>query len=405
MIIKNGRVLSPFEVFKDTDVIVENGVIVSLGNTGTEYENDKNIIDASGCYVCPGLVDIHTHGGGGGDFMDATEDSFMKALKFHVSNGTTSLLASSVTAPIDQILNMLEVIRKFKDAEKPVCRVLGAHLEGPFLSEKKRGAHKSEYLLIPKENGYDFIIDNSDIVVNVTLSPELPSVIELTKELVRLGIVVSGGHDDSRKSEIMPVIDAGLTNLTHIFCAMSTVTMRDGIRSVGLTEIGLIDDRLSVELIADNHHLPPELVKLAYKCKGPRKACVVSDSLRASGMPTDGTIYTLGANNDKDAQKFIVADDVAILLDGSRYAGSVQPISRMIKNLVDDCDIPLLDAVCMASYTPAKIIHKEHLIGSISPGKMADFCILDNNLNVVKTIVGGEIVFDIQKGGNLSWEK
>ncbi len=400
MIIKNGIVLSPFEVLRETDVIIKDGIIVSLGNADIRYEDDAKIVDASGCYVCPGLVDMHTHGGGGGDFMDATEDSFSRALKFHVSNGTTSLVASSVTAPIDQILDMLKVVRKFKDAKEPICRILGAHLEGPFLSEERKGAHKSEYLLTPEADGYGFITDNSDVILNVTLSPELPGVIELTKELVRLGIVVSAGHDDSKKSEIMPVIDAGLTNLTHIFCAMSTVAMRDGIRSVGLTEIGLIDDRLSVELIADNHHLPPELVKLAYRCKGPRKACVVSDSLRAGGMPSDGAIYILGATNDINAQRFKVVGDVAILLDESRYAGSIQPISRMVKNLVNDCKIPLLDAICMASYTPAKIIQREDAIGSISPGKLADFCILDSNLNVVKTIISGEIVFNNQKGGN-----
>ena len=391
MIIKNGTVLTPFEAL-DTSVAVEGDVIVRAGELDTEH--DENIIDATGCYVCPGLVDIHTHGGGGGDFMDTTEDSFRKALRFHSSFGTTSILASSVTAPIEQLIKMLKVVRKFKNGKRQISRVLGAHLEGPFLSEKNRGAHNRECLLIPARHGYDFIRENHDVIENVTLSPELPGALEMTKELIGLGIVVSGGHDDSKKAEIMPLIDAGLTNLTHVFCAMSTNMMRDGIRSVGLTEIGLLDDRLSVELIADNHHLPPELVRLAYKCKGPQKACLVSDCLRAGGKSSDGTLYTLGADSDQDAQKFIVAGDVAILPDRSRYAGSIQPIGRMIKNLVSNCNIPLLDAVCMASFTPAKIINKENLIGSIAPGKKADFCILDSNLNVVKTIVGGKVIFN-----------
>ena len=215
----------------------------------------------------------------------------------------------------------------------------------------------------------------------------------MIRDLVDWGIIVSGGHDDAADNEVRAAIDAGLTNLTHLFCAMSSVANKHGTRCVGLTEIGLIDDRLSVELIADNHHLPPELVRLAYKCKGPQKACVVSDCLRAGGMPVDGTVYTLGSKYDERSQRFVAAGDVASLPDGSRLAGSVQPIGRMVKNLVEDCGIPLVDAVCMASYTPAKVIRKEHTIGSIAPGKKADFCIMDQNLLPVMTIVDGNIVY------------
>ena len=391
MLIKNGTVITPFEAVKNTDVVVEDGVIIKL-DSDIAPRDGETVIDAEDCYVCPGFVDIHTHGGGGADFMDATDESFEKALRFHAQNGTTSLLASSVTAPIPQIENMLDTVRRYKNQENPICRILGAHIEGPFLSVKNKGAQNEKYLRIPKRDGYDFIIKNKDVIVNVTISPELDGAAEMAQILTSLGIVVSGGHDDAQKSNIMPVIDAGLTNLTHIFCAMSNVAMRDGVRSVGLNEIGLLDDRVSVELIADNKHLPPELVRLAYKCKGARMACVVSDCLRAGGMPPDGTLYTLGPIHDENAQKFIVSEDVARLPDGSRYAGSIQPISRMVKNLVNDCNIPLVDAVCMASYTPAKIIGMQNETGSITEGKKADFCIMDKALSVAHVIVNGKII-------------
>lgn len=400
MIITNGIVISPFQAVYGLDVVVRGDTIDGFKDTGTYTVEDKDIIDVSGYYVCPGLVDIHTHGGGGSDFMDASYEDYSKALRFHSSNGTTSLLTSTVAAPVEQIVDTLAITRRFKDQVISGCRVLGAHLEGPFLSRKNKGAHIEDYLLVPKESGYRFIQENADVIVNATVSPELPGCIEMIRDLVELGIVVSGGHDDAVDYEVRAAIDAGLTNLTHIFCVMSSVAAKHGKRRVGLTEIGLVDERLSVELIADNHHLPPELVRIAYKCKGAQKACVVSDCLRVGGMPADGTVYTLGSRNDAHSQRVVVVGDVAALPDGSRLAGSVQPLSRMVQNLVRNCGIPLVDAICMASFTPAKIIGKEQSIGSIAPGKKADFYIMDRDLIPRMTIVDGDIVFSSEDNKN-----
>lgn len=388
MIIKNGNIITPFEILYNTDVKTCNGFISEISKNIELINHD--VIDATGMFICPGLVDIHTHGGGGGDFMDATEESFESALSFHIRNGTTSLLATSVTAPIDQIVKMLSVVRKYISKKDSI--ILGAHIEGPYISSKNKGAQHESYLLNPAYDGYQFILDNIDVISIVTMSPELDGTIKMTKDLVKKGVLVSGGHDNGDKETIMPLIDAGMSHCTHHFCAMSTVKMRNGIRSVGLTELGLIDERLSIELIADNHHLPPELVRLAYKCKGASKICVVSDCLRAGGMGMDGKLYTLGSKEDKNAQKFIVSGDVAKLPDGSRYAGSIQPISKMVQNMVLDCNIPFVDAVRMASYTPAKIIGKSHEIGSVSSGKKANFCLMDKKYNVVGTIINGELI-------------
>ncbi len=387
MIIKNGNVVTPYELLRATDVKIEDGKIAGIGKYNPA--EDETVIDATGLYVCPGFVDIHTHGGFGGDFMDASEESFDLACAFHATYGTTSVLATSVTAPVDQVTDMLEVARKYQAKEDPVCRILGAHIEGPYISYKNKGAQHESYLRVPSRDDYSFITDNNDVVKTVTIAPELDGAAKMTADLKAKGIVVCGGHDDGEKDKIMPVIDAGLSHCTHLWCAMSLVAMRDGVRSVGLCELGLIDDRLTVELIADNHHITPDMVRLVYRCKGADKMCVVSDCLRAGGKPADGTLYTLGTIKDANAQKFIVSDGVARLPDGSRYAGSIQPLSQMVHNLVFDANIPLIDAIRMASLTPAKVIGMDKVLGSVSVGKYADFCLMDEDLNVVQTLVGG----------------
>lgn len=389
MIIKNGNVITPCGILENTDIRILDDKIIEISK---DIHTSDEIFDAKGLFVSPGLVDIHTHGGFGCDFMDDDEDSLYKALSFHAKNGTTSVLTSSVTAPVDKIVSMVNRVREYMKKDDFICRVLGAHIEGPYISYKNKGAQKAEYLRIPSMDDYSFILDNHDVIKNVTIASELDGAAKMAKELVAAGIVVSSGHDDGTKDSIYRLIEAGLTNCTHWYCAMSTARILDTTRTTGLMEIGLIDDRLTLELLADNHHLPPELVKMAYYAKGPDKLCIVSDSLRAAGMPADGAVYTLGASDDEDTTKFVVSDGVARLLDGSRFAGSIQPLGQMIRNLVFDCDIPLIDAVKMASETPAKIIGVYDEIGSIEISKKADIYIMDENLCPVKTIVNGKMI-------------
>ena len=386
MIIKNGNVITANEI-KKCDIKIANGKIAELGF----FEScDGDVLDASGCYISPGFVDIHTHGGGGGDFMDATAESFDKALDFHTKNGTTSILATSVTAPVNQILDMLSVSRGYIGRRNNICKIQGVHLEGPYISYNTRGAQHEKYLRIPSRDNYSFITKNSDIVRTVTIAPELEGATEMVTELKKNGIIVCGGHDDGEKRTIMPTIEAGLSHCTHLWCAMSTVAMRNMKRSVGLCELGLLDDRLSVEIIADNHHIVPDMTKLIYKCKTSDKMCLVSDCLRAGGMPVDDTLYTLGNKYDELSQKFVVSEGVAMMSDRTHYAGSIQPLSQMVKNLIYTCDIPIVDAIKMASLTPAKIVGLDSEVGSIEIGKSADICILDNKFNVINTIINGK---------------
>lgn len=391
MLIKNGNVFLDGHIEK-CDVEISETVTAIGDLSGSSHEND--ILDASGLYVFPGFVDIHTHGGGGGDFMDACEESFDRALRFHAKSGTTSVVVTSVTADPSDICRMLALTKKYMDRQdcSNGARVLGAHIEGPYLSLKNKGAQHEKHLRVPAVDSYDFILDAADVIKTVTIAPELDGAVEMTREMVSRGIVVCGGHDDGCYEKVLPVIEAGLKHCTHLWCAMSTVHMRNGRRSAGLCEVGLLSDKLSVEVIADNHHISPEMIRLIYKCKGSDKMCLVSDCLRAGGMPEGKRLYKLGQGSDPDAMDFIVADGVAKLPDGSRFAGSIQPISQMLRNVVFDAGIPLEEAVKMVTSTSADIIN-EKSIGRIACGNKADFCIMDRNLVPFMTIVNGKIIY------------
>lgn len=385
MIIKNGSVFLEGRIVT-CDLQFEEE-ITEIGKL------DADGLDVQGLYVFPGFIDIHTHGGYGSDFMDAKEEAYENVLAFHAEHGTTSVVATSVTATPEQIESMISFTRQYMKRELSVgARVIGVHVEGPYLSVKNKGAQHESFLRIPARDSYDFILKNADVIKTVTLSPELNGAEKMIRDLIQEGIIVCGGHDDGYYEKALSAIEAGMTHCTHLWCAMSTVHMRNGVRSAGLCEAGLLSDQLTVEVIADNYHISPEMIQLIHKCKGD-KMCIVSDSLRAGGMPEGDQLYTLGMLDDPNAQKFIVSDGVAKLPDKSRFAGSIQSLSQMLRNVVLDAKIPLEEAVKMVTSTPADIIHEEK-IGRIRCGNKADFCIMNQNLEVIMTIINGKVVYN-----------
>lgn len=387
MLIKNAALILKNEIVK-TNLLVKNGRIDQIGDD----LKDEEVLDLEAMYLAPGFVDIHNHGGYGYDYMDNTVEAFENILRFHSDNGITSAIASTVTAPKETIEKTIAVAREVVGKRGDHAKLLGVHLEGPYLSLQNKGAHAPAYLKTPAEDDYEYILKNADVIRQITISPELDGSVELTKKLVEKGIVVSMGHDNAILPELLPVVEAGASNLTHIFCAMSMVVMKNNKRYVGLREYGLINDNLTAEVIADNHHITPELFKMIYRCKGADGICLISDCLRAGGMKPDGTLYSLGKKDDPTSQQFKVADGVAVLADGKTYAGSIQSISQMLRNIVFDAGIPLVEAIKTVSYTPAKIVKADKEIGSIEVGKYADFCVLNKDLRVEQTIIEGKII-------------
>lgn len=385
MIIKNGHIVLQDSVF-DGDIRIENGKIAEIGKDifGTEPT-----LDATGCYVCPGFVDIHTHGGYGSDFMESTVDAFSNALRFHTDSGTTTVVPTSCTAPKNEITAFLEFAKEYIASPKEgLARVVGVHLEGPYLSVRNKGAQNPNYLATPSKDDYSYMLAYKNIIKTVTLSPELDGADKMARELSGEGITVSGGHDDGIYPEFVPTLDAGMSHLTHLYCAMSELRFKDGVRNVGLREYALIEDRLTAELIADNKHIIKELGLMIYKAKGSDKLAVVSDSLSAAGMPQDGRTYKIGAG--ENAQRIVAADGVA-RTEAGIFAGSITPVSKMVKNLTE-WGIPLVEAVKMGTLIPARVIREDSRIGSIEVGKLADICIVDNDFNVANVIIDGKTV-------------
>lgn len=344
-------------------------------------------------YIAPGYIDIHNHGALGHDYMEATPETFRLVADYLASRGVTATQCTTVSAPVEQLQTFMKAYRAYqKTAGEERCRYVGIHIEGPYIAPAAKGAHQLDTLLTPKKNGYSWILDNSDIIGEVTVAPELPGMSRMIRDLTDAGIVISGGHDASEPEDVQAAADAGMTHCTHIYCAMSTLHKTNGQRVHGLCEYAMTHDTITAEMIADNHHVPPLLAKMVYKAKGADKVCLVSDAIGPAGLPESDEIYCLGTG--EDCTKVRVEDGVAMVEDRSCYAGSVQALDQMVRNMVFDADIPLVDAVRMATLTPAKVIGIDDKHGSIAVGKRADLCILDKDLQVEKTVIAGKVVFE-----------
>lgn len=382
-LLKNCRIIGSDSISEPMDIGIDNGVISDIG-----HFKEIDGYDVKGNYVSAGFIDIHTHGGNGSDFMDASDEAFDNVLKYHLKNGTTDVLATSLTSSRERIDRFLAETRQYMNAPQKYARVLGVHLEGPFLSLKGCGAQNPEYLLNPEKDDYSFILDSKDIVRSVTIAPELDTDGTMTRVLAENGIMVAGGHDDGAYPEFIPSVKAGLRHLTHVYCAMSGFGTKTGARQIGLREYGLWKDELTCEMIADNVHITPEMAKFILKCKGADKVACVSDSLRCAGMPEDGQLYTLGDDSDDTSLKVKVANGIAVLADGSKFAGSITSVREMVKNLIA-AGVPITEAFKTGTSAPAKIINEKKL-GYVKPDYAANLCVLDKNFDVISVFVSGE---------------
>lgn len=364
------------------DLLLGEGRILRISPAGRKAPEGV-IIDAEGARAAPGYVDIHTHGGAGADVMDADSEGLGRIARFHISNGTTTFLATTLTAPLDRIRAALDTVRSYRGGG---ARIAGVHLEGPFLSPANAGAQEKRFLRAPDTEALRFVADNADILRRVTIAPELPGALDLIAECAARGIGVSAGHDSSVDDEIEAAIEAGLSCVTHIYCCSSTISRRTGPRKhLGLTELGMADPRLAVEVIADGRHVPDALFRLILRAKGRDSVCLVSDSIRVAGMP-DGE-YRLG---DPGTEVRVRKEgDEASVPDLGVYAGSVMPLGSMVRRLVAGGAASLEDAVHMASAVPARLAGLSDR-GRIAEGLLADINLLDEDGSVLRTFLGGQ---------------
>lgn len=400
LLIKNGNILTPFREITGGGLLIKGGVISEVLETEQDVckaesnlmaaQEDSKIIDAGGNYIAPGFIDIHTHGAGGHDFMDGTVEAILEAARAHMRHGTTSLVPTTLTSSLEDLFKTLDNFKKageYQDGPE----LLGIHLEGPYFSMEQRGAQDPRFIKNPDREEYMKILDYSKDIIRWTVAPELEGALAMGRELKNRGVLPSIGHSNAIYEDVQRAFENGFTHVTHLYSGMSMVRRINAYRYAGVVESAFLIDDMTVEIIADGKHLPQSLLKLIYKIKGPDRICLVTDSMRAAGMP-DGE-YILGSL--KSGQKAIVEEGVAKLPDRSAFAGSVATADRLVKTMVEIAGVPLIDAVRMMTSTPARIIGAADRKGAIVPGKDADIIVFDERINIKTVITRGTVRFQL----------
>jgi len=288
---RNARIITSTGIYPG-EVLVNNGIIdqVSFGQPITAAADRE--IDVENKYLSPGFIDIHTHGAGNADFMDGNLDAVYEACKAHMEHGTTSIVPTTITSTKESLLSFVDLFNKVELDREDLPNILGLHLEGPYFAYDQRGAQDPQYLRNPDPAEYEEVLRRTDRIIRWSFAVELDGSDAFLKSLHANGIVSSLAHSDATCEQVFRAYENGISALTHFYSAMSGVKRINAYRVGGAIEAGYLLDDLYVEVIADGKHLPKELLQLIYKVKGADRICLVTDSMRAAGMP-DGE-YVLG---------------------------------------------------------------------------------------------------------------
>ena len=375
----NGRILTPQGWLKDGSVLICDGKILEVTNSDMAIIG-ANVIDAKGMNIVPGFVSMHAHGGGGHDFTEATPEAFTTAVQTHLRHGSTTVLPTLSSSTFETIAKAVQTCEELMAI--PGSAIAGLHIEGPYLSRKMGGTQWGEFLKDPDPAEYTPLLESTSCIRRWDISPELPGAHEFARYTSGRGILTALTHTEAEYEEVKAAFAAGFTHAAHFYNAMPGFHKRREYKYEGTVESVYLTDGMTVEVIADGVHLPATILKLVYKLKGADNTCLVTDALKYAG-------YTGEPINDP---RYIISDGVCKLADGISLAGSIATSDVLVQTMYNKAEIPLEDAVRMASETPARILGLADRKGSLQKGKDADIVILDKKARVRCVFAGGNIV-------------
>ena len=340
---------------------------------------DAQTVDGRGLYASAGFIDTHTHGAGGHDFMDGTVEAFTGACRMHLRHGTTTILPTTLSASTEQLVRSVKAFQQArKDMEQEQFQP-GLHLEGPYFAMNQKGGQDPRYIRDPEPAEYEKIVELAEgAILRWSVAPERKGAMQMGDYLTAHGIWPTIAHTDATYADCLEAIRHGYNHVTHLYSCTSTITRKGGFRILGVTESAYLLDELTVEVIADGCHLPPELLRLVVKCKGVDRIIMVTDSLRPAGQDVKESI----SGSKEDGQVCIIEDGVAKLPDHSAFAGSIATTDRLVRTMWKLAGVPLPDTIRMMSENPARLLHIEARKGRLLPGLDADVVLFDEDVNV-----------------------
>ncbi len=377
------RLIAPEHLLEDPMLVVEDGIITRIASQAEADLPIGHHVHFDDCTLAPAFFDVHIHGSAGHDVMEATPQAFTKIGHFLARHGVGAYLPTTVTAPLDATLQSLSGMAKFIGSLEYGARPLGIHMEGPFLSPHKKGAHSEHLLLTPSVKLFEQMWQAAEGKVRLmTIAPELPGAEEVISHATALGVRVSLGHSNADSDAAKRGVAAGGVSATHTYNAMRSFDHREP----GLLGEVLANDDLFAELICDGLHVAPNAVRIYWKAKGPERAILITDAMAASGMP-DGN-YKLGELD-------VRVKDGVCLIGENTLAGSTLTLNRGVKNFAEFTGAPIRDVAALASRNPARMAGFASEVGSLAVGRSADITVLSAGSEVVDTILRGEVLVSV----------
>lgn len=375
----NGRILTPQGWLEGGSVIVEDGKIAEVSNNNFAIEGAE-IIDAKGCDIVPGGIEMHVHGGGGRDFMEGEEEAFRVAIDAHMQYGTTSICPTLSSSTVPMIEKACETCTKLM--AEPNSPILGLHLEGPYFNPKQAGAQIPEWIKAPVKEEYEYLLEKWPCLKRWDEAPELEGSHEFIKCCCKHGVLPSIGHTRAKYDEVAAANELGMTHATHFYNAMPVVYKNREFKETGTVESIFALENMTVEMIADGIHVPPVMLRMIYQIKGVERTALITDAL-ACAASKDDTAFD---------PRVVLEDGVCKLADRSALAGSIATMDRLVRTCVQQAGIPMEDACRMISETPAKIMGVYDRKGSLEKGKDADIIFFDKAQELTFVMQMGRIV-------------